>query len=176
MVELPQYTLKPHINSMLAPWILKLLGLSIVLYAGVFLNIRLGMISGVDRIPPAINLFIFALLIVLVVSQVVIYHVKFANYKYLFFTDRIEFKGKKSVTFRLFDFTEAQLKQGVFDKMFNTGTLIISKDFRIGPIPNASQVKGYLEQLVKYYRYSQSKSQAMAASQSAQPSPARKGV
>ncbi len=167
-MELPQYTLKPHINSMLAPWIMKLLGLSILFYGGIFAVVKVGMLSGIDSIPPTINLFIVAVLITAVASQVVIYHVKFGKYRYLFFTDRIEYQAKKTITFRFLDFQEATLKQGAFNKMFNTGTLVLSKDFKVGPIPDAKQMKGYLEQLVKYYRYSRGKARVVAAAQPAQ--------
>jgi hypothetical protein len=81
--------------------------------------------------------------------------VKFGKYQYLFYTDRVDFEGKKTKTFMFNDFTEAKLKQGIFDKMFGTGSITLSKDFSIGPISNVAQMKSYLEQLVQYHRTSE---------------------
>ena len=55
------------------------------------------------------------------------------------------------------DFQAADLKQGIFDKMLNTGTIKLSKEFSIGPISNANQIKTYLEQLVQYFHASEEK-------------------
>lgn len=151
-MELPQYTLKPNVNCMLVPWIFKLLGLSALFYAGIYFNVRFALDSA---IPPLVNMLIFAFLLVLIMTQVIIYHVRFGKYKYLFYTDRIEYQAKKPKTFMFSDFQQAVLKQGVFDKMFGTGEIKLGKDFVIGPISNVSQVKNYLEQLVNYYRATQ---------------------
>ena len=147
-MELPQYTLKPNVNCMLVPWIFKLLGLSVLFYGGIYLNVRFALRT---EIPPLVNILIFAFLIVLIVTQIIIYHVRFGRYKYLFFTNRIEYQGKKPKTFLFGDFQEAVLKQGVFDRMFGTGRIRLSKDFVIGPVSNVVQIKNYIEQLVKYY-------------------------
>ena len=157
-MELPQYTLKPSINRMVVPWIFKLLGLSALFYAGIYFNVKYAFGA---EIPAYINLLIFVFLIVLIVAQAFIYHVKFGKYKYLFFTNRIEYQAKKPKTFLFSDFTAAELKRGIFDKMFNTGSLKLSKDFIIGPVSNAAQIKNYLEQLVRYYQASQQRYKAM---------------
>ncbi|MBU2561483.1 MAG: hypothetical protein KKD17_04235 [Nanoarchaeota archaeon] len=148
-MEVPQYTLRPNTNAMVAPWILKLLGLAILFYGGIYFNVRFAMGKS---IPPAINLFIFVFLIVLVVTQVILYRVKFGKYKYLFYTDRVEFEGKKTETFFFNDFQQAEVKQKLFEKMFDTGELRLSKIFKIGPISNVTQVRSYIEQLVQYHR------------------------
>ncbi len=168
-MEVPQYTLRPDTNAMVAPWILKLLLLAAVFYVGIYINVKLLW----DRsIPAAINIFIFVFLAVLVATQVVLYRVRFGKYKYKFFTNRIEFEGKKSQTFLFNDFSEAKLKQGLFDKMFNTGDIILSKSFSIDHVPNVVQIKNYLEQLVNYYRAMQQRyrlqQQRMQAGVSAQ--------
>ncbi len=151
-MEIPQYTLRPNTNRMVAPWILKLLGLSVLFYGGIYLNVKFAMNSS---IPPIINMFIFAFLVVLIITQVIIYNIKFGKYTYQFFTNRIEYNGKKPATFLFTSFQTAELKQNLFDKMFDTGWIRLDKEFSIGPISNVTQMKGYLEQLVKYYVYMQ---------------------
>jgi hypothetical protein len=151
-MELPQYTLRPNINRMVVPWIFKLLGLSVLFYGGVYFNARYALGTS---IPAYVNLLIFFFLIVLIATQAVLYHVKFGRYQYLFYTNRVDFEGKKTKTFMFSEFTEAKLKQGIFDRMFGTGSIALGKDFSIGPISNVEQMKSYLEQLVQYYRTSE---------------------
>jgi hypothetical protein len=156
-MELPQYTLRPNTNRMVVPWVLKLLGLAILFYAGIYLNIRfvakylrISFLSNAE-IPAYVNLLIFAFLIVLVVTQVILYRVKFGKFKYSFYTNRVEFEGKKTETFMFTEFQQAELKQNLFDRMFDTGSIRLSRSFSIGPVSGVSQVKAYLEQLVKYH-------------------------
>ncbi|MFC1742205.1 hypothetical protein ACFL3V_06740 [Nanoarchaeota archaeon] len=156
-MELPQYTLRPNTNRMVAPWILKLIGLSMLFYGGIFFNVKYAMGS---EIPAVISVFIFFFLIVLVVTQLFIYRVKYGKYSYKFYTNRIDFEGKKTETFIFSNFQQAELKQGLFDKMFNTGSIRLSKEFSIHSISNLTQMKSYLEQLVKYYNYSQDRYKA----------------
>lgn len=156
-MELPQYTLKPNVNRMVIPWIFKLLGLSILFYGGVYFNVRFALAS---TIPAYVNILIFLFLILLIATQTIMYHVKFGKYKYLFFTNRVEYDSKDVQTFMFDDFQSVQLKQGLFDKMFDTGSILLSKKFGIGPISNVAQIKSYLEQLVNYYRAAQQRSRA----------------
>ncbi|MBW2972607.1 hypothetical protein KY359_06225, partial [Candidatus Woesearchaeota archaeon] len=149
IMEVPQYTLRPNTNAMVAPRILMLIGLAALFYVGIYINAKLAV--GVS-IPPVINLVIFACLIVMVAVQVILYRVKFSKYKYMFYTNRIEFEGKKPLTFLFNDFQEAAVKQGLFDRMFGTGEIKLSKSFVMGPVGNVAQVKTYLEQLVQYHR------------------------
>ncbi|NQU78142.1 hypothetical protein HQ545_00055 [Candidatus Woesearchaeota archaeon] len=152
-MELPQYTLKPDANRMVAPRIIMMLLLSAFLYIGVRVNFFL--IGWDVSIPTFINIFILVLIAVIAATQVILYHIKFAQYKYLFYTNRVEFNGKKTKTFLFSDFSSADLKQGLFDKMFNTGSIRLSKEFSIGPVAHVTQMNTYLEQLIKYYHSSQ---------------------
>lgn len=174
-MELPQYTLKPNVNCMVVPWIFKLLGLSALFYAGIYFNVKYALKTA---IPPLVNMLIFAFLIVLIVTQVILYHVRFGKYKYLFFTNRIEYDAKKPVTFMFSDFQQAELKQGLFDRMFGTGELKLSKKFIIGPISNVAQIKNYLEQLVNYYQSTQQryKAQEQQASMQQQMAQSQQGA
>lgn len=142
---------------MVAPWILKLLGLAVLFYFGIYFNVKFAMKMD---IPSYINILIFVFLVVLVVTQVLLYHIRFGKYSYKFYTNRIEFEGKKPATFLFSEFQQADVKQGVFDKAFGTGIIRLSKSFSVGPITNVRQIESYLEQLVKYYRYTQERFRA----------------
>lgn len=156
-MELPQYTLKPSVNRMVAPWILKLLGLAVLFYFGIYFNVRFAMKT---EIPSYVNMLIFAFLIVLVVTQIILYHIRFGKYSYKFYTNRVEFEGKRPATFIFSDFQQAVVRQGLFDRTFGTGIIELSRSFSIGPITNVRQIESYLEQLVKYYRYTQDRFRA----------------
>jgi len=176
-MELPQYTLRPNTNRMVAPWILKLLGLSILFYGGIYFNVRFGMGK---EIPPIINIFIFVFLIVMVVTQIILYNVRFGKYKYSFYTSRVDYEAKSTTAFYFKDFRELELKQGIFDKLFDTGSIKLNKDFVIGPVSNVTQVKSYIEQLLKYYaymheRYKSLQQQSSMQQQMAASQPARAG-
>lgn len=166
-MELPQYTLRPNTNRMVVPWIFKLLGLSAIFYAGIYVNVKLIFNTS---IPASINVLIFACLLVLIIIQLIMYNVRFGKYQYLFFTNRVEFQGKKTDIFLFNAFSTVELKQNFFDKLFNTGSLKLSKDFEIGPISSVTQIKSYFERLIQYYQtmqqqYNMGQQQASAAQQ-----------
>jgi len=139
-----------------------LLLLSAFFYVGVFFNAKI--IFNIT-IPLAINLLISLTLLVLIVIQIILYNVRFGKYKFLFYTNRIEFEAKKTHTFYFNDYKDLKVKQNIFDKMFNTGTLILTKKFRIGPVKNSIQMKDYLLRLIKYYQYQQQRYKIQEAQQ-----------
>ena len=162
-MELPQYTLHLTIKRMLFPRILLLVVLAPIFYFGIWLNSRL---LGIE-IPGFIAVFLILFLIILVIAQAILHYIAFQKFQYSFYTNRIEFEGKKPRTFLFSDFEQATLKQNILDKIFNTGSIQLSKTFSIGPISNLTQVKTYVEQLVRYYRYQQQRMQMRAAQQQA---------
>ena len=147
-MELPQYKVKPNTIRMVIPWIFKLLALCALFYVGIFINVKLLLKS---TIPTLVNVFIVIFLLVLVIVQIVLYHLKFGKFKYVFFTNRIDYESNKPETFLFTDYKESHLKQNSLDQMFGTGTIVINNTFNLGPISNAKQVFNYLQQLIKYF-------------------------
>ncbi len=160
-MELPQYTLHHTIKRMVIPRVIMLLILAPVFYAGVWLNAKLLSM----QVPGIVSVLIIIVLLVLVGLQSLLDYVRFQKFRYLFYTNRIEYEGKKPQTFLFADFTEAKLKQNFLDKMFNTGSIVLSKTFSIGPISNVTQIKTYLEQLVQYYKFTQERYRVQQAQQ-----------
>ena len=150
-MELPQYTLHHTIKRMVVPRLILLIIMTPAFYFGIWVNAKLLGIA----IPPVISVFIFLILVVMVSVQSILNYVRFQKFRYLFYTNRIDYEGKKPQTFLYTNFTEAKLKQNMFDKMFNTGSVQLDKTFSIGPISNVTQIKAYLEQLVQYYKFTQ---------------------
>ena len=136
---------------MVVPRLILLIIMTPAFYFGIWVNAKLLGIA----IPPVISVFIFLILVVMVSVQSILNYVRFQKFRYLFYTNRIDYEGKKPQTFLYTNFTEAKLKQNMFDKMFNTGSVQLDKTFSIGPISNVTQIKAYLEQLVQYYKFTQ---------------------
>ncbi|MFC1723299.1 hypothetical protein ACFL0V_04115 [Nanoarchaeota archaeon] len=160
-MELPQYTLHHTIKRMVVPRVITLLILSPLFYVGIFVNAKLLNFE----IPSFVAVFIILVLVVMVVVQSVLNYVRFQKYRYLFYTNRIDYEGKKPATFLFANFQQVELKQNIFDKMFNTGSIKLSKEFSIGPIANVQQIKAYMEQLVQYYRFTQQRYKIQQAEQ-----------
>lgn len=153
-MELPQYTLKPDSNRMVVPWILKLLGLCALFYVGIWINVKLLLKM---TIPGIVNILIVIILIALVVVQIILYHVRFNKFKYVFFTNRVEYEGVKPQTFLFSDYQSSELKQNFLDKFFGTGTIVLQPGMSIGPIANAKQIYSYFQQLLKYFQTTRAK-------------------
>lgn len=171
-MELPQYTLHHTIKRMVIPRLAMLLVLAPAFYLGIWINARL---LNID-IPGIVAVLIIIVLIVMVAVQSILNYISFQKFKYLFYTNRVEYEGSKPQTFLYTEFSEAKLKQNLFDKMFNTGSIELSKSFAIGPISNVTQIKTYLEQLVQYYRFTQQRYKIQQAEQNMKASTTSSGT
>lgn len=148
-MDLPLYSTKPSIVRVLVPKVLKLLGLAVLLYAGVWLNLWVMK----KNIPSSINYLIIAFIILLVLVEVLLTYLQTSKHKYYFFADRLEFRGKvaKNLDFRYV--TNIFVSKNFVDKFLGTGTIIIEPDFRIENVSNCDQVFVYLQQLVERVRH-----------------------
>lgn len=151
-MDIPQYKLKPNITRMILPQIIKLVALAALFYLGLWFNLKFGFNM---EIPAAINVLVAVVLLVLVVLQLVIYHIKYAKFEYLFYPNRIEFHGNKIQTFLFRDFQGIDIKRNVFDTIAGTGTILVQPKFRVGPVSNAKQVIDYMQKLIQYFQYAQ---------------------
>ena len=50
------------------------------------------------------------------------------------------------------DLTEQELKKNLLDKLMNTGTIVLNKQFKIGPINKPDKIYPYFLKLVEYYK------------------------
>ena len=144
-MDLPLYTIKQSVLRILIPKALKLLGLAIMLYLGVLLNLYMMKKS----IPSYINYLIIAVIFILVLIEALLTHNKILKNKYYFFPGRIELRGKEPKTLDFRYITSVSISQNLLDKILRTGTINIEPDFKIGPISNCNQVYAYLQKLVQ---------------------------
>ncbi|MBU0461281.1 MAG: hypothetical protein KJ574_01705 [Nanoarchaeota archaeon] len=157
-MEVPQYSIKPNVNRLVALKIIQLIILAVLFYIALWLNLQLGFNL---EIPFMVNILVIVVLVVAVVIELIKFHVVYAQYNYLFYTNRVIFQKKdKLYTFYFKDFEKSELKSNLLDKIMGTGTIVLSKKFKIGPINKPSKVYEYLLKLIDYDKKTRSSYEA----------------
>lgn len=144
-MELPLYTIRSDVLRILLPKAVKLIGLAVLLYTGIWLNLFMMKKS----IPDTINYLIIAIIFVLVLIEALLTYNKTMKNKYYFFQGRIEFRGRQPKTMDFRYIKGISVSRDFLDKILNTGTIGIQPGFRIESIKNPDQVNAYLQQLVQ---------------------------
>lgn len=144
-METPSYSTKPNIVRILLPKILGLLGLSVLLYAGVRVNFFVFDIE----FPNWINLAVILVILVLAAADVFLTNMKNKNNKIYFFNDRIEIRGKEQNTIMLGTITNAEVKKDLFDKILKTGSIILSNGEVIKNLKYPDRIQQYIMQLLR---------------------------
>lgn len=147
MMELPNYSTKPNMIRILFPKILLLLVLSALLYFGV----RINFIVFSKEFPTIINVLVIMAIVVLVIIEVILTNKKVKDSKIYFFNDRIELREKEQATVMLSTVSKIDLKKNLFDKLLNTGTLVLSTGQTIENINYPERIKAYITQLMGRY-------------------------
>ena len=148
-MDLPLYSTKPSIVRVLIPKIFKLIGLAVLLYTGVWLNLFFMKI----KIPSYINYLIIAIIFVLVLIEALFTYMQTLKDKYYFFAGRVEFRGKLAKTLDFRYVTNMSVSKDLVDKVLGTGTIVVQPDFRVENVSNCDQVFSYLQQLVQRIRH-----------------------
>ncbi len=147
-MEIAQYSVKPSITSIILPQFFKLIALCAVFYGGVWINFFL-----LDKkIPSWANITVIFLLLALLGGQLFITKKRAGKYHYDFFTNRIEFYGKKLQSILYSDIQQIIVKRSIFDIITGTGSVVLSKDFKISNISNYEEVKNYVQKLVRNFK------------------------
>ena len=145
-MELPQYTLYLSLPRILIPKALILMCLGGFLYLGVWLNLLILNII----IPAEYHMYIILGIGVLVVMQGILNYLKFSNYRYLFYRDRVIYEGKNEKAIMLSDIQNIGFGKNFVDNIFNTGTITLSPAHKMRYVANTNQVYFYLQKLVQY--------------------------
>ena len=120
----------------------------LLFYAGIAINVFLLRVS----IPGSINILIISILILLVVMQGLLTYVQSSKLRYLVYKNRIQIEGAKQEYIMFNTIQELKHKRNFFDKMFNTGTLVIGPKKNIIAVPNFDQNFLYISQMIQYSR------------------------
>lgn len=147
-MELAQYSVKPNIFSILLPQFFKLAGLCAAFYFGVWVNFFILRREFPLWITAAL---VFALAALLAV-QLLITKARAGRWHYDFFSNRVEFYGEKLKSILYSNVQQVKVSRTIFDNIAGTGTIVLSKDFKISNIPNYAEIQNYLNQLVQSFR------------------------
>lgn len=150
-MELPRLTIKPNITRFVFPRALSLLVLCSMFYVLLVINLKF-LFKDVEQI-----YFYLSLIFILIiwVAGVSIEYIKAYNWQYHFFDDRVEFRTTitHAEEFILYnEITEVALKQNIFDRLFNTATIILKPSFEIKFIKYTNNIYFYVQKLVERSR------------------------
>lgn len=146
-MELPLYTLNLSLPRVLIPKSISLIMLGGLLYFGVWLNLLILNII----IPGIYHVYIAVFIVILVLLQAILNYLKYSNYKYLFFKDKIIYEGKTELIINYRDVQNLAFSKDFFDNIFNTGTIIMSPVHKIQYVANTNQMYFYVQKLLQYY-------------------------
>jgi len=149
-MELPQYSVKPSVSRILFPQFFKLAALCALFYGGVWINFFLLR----QNFPLWITMALVIILAILFVVQLQLTKAQANKYHYDFFSNRVEFYGDKLKSAMFSNVQEIKTSRNFFDSISGTGTIILSKDFRISNVSNYAEIQNYLNQLIQNFRQS----------------------
>jgi hypothetical protein len=142
--EQPIYILSQKKSRSLIPKIFSLLGLGVIFYLGILLNLSLlNLRAGEESIVKLIGLGVVFAIVVLGV-YLAIHHVRLS---FKFYNNRI-MQGKKKITY--VEITNTKMKQNILDKIFKTYSIELGKNFYLRHIPTSINIENYLQQLIQY--------------------------
>lgn len=139
------YVLQQDIERVCFAKLLKIVSLSIVFFFGLWLNLIL------LRIENKILILIVAGIILVFLSglETFLAYNKTKTAKYNFYQNRIEFKGKSAYYSNI---DNVYLKQNFFDKLFDTGTIVLHPYMKMKNVANAGYMTNYIKQLIQRAR------------------------
>src|SRR3990172_8664468 len=132
----PQYVLGVSKKRIVVPRVILDIFLCIVLVALLMINLSFLRID----ITPLVIILTTAIVIVILAIDVVLNYTKASVLKYYFYTDRIIEKARKEKTIMLADVKETKIANNVFDKLFNTSSIVLEPKFNIVGAENADQL------------------------------------
>lgn len=154
-MEIAQYSVKPSVRRIVIPQILRLVGLCTLFYFGVWVNLWL--LS--YEMPSWLGIVVVAVLVLLAVVQVLITHKKAQDWRYSFYSNRIEYEGDKISSVVFSEVEDVKIKRNVFDLFAGTATIILSKKFKLRNIPDYKPVADYTYKLTQSFKGAQTQYQ-----------------
>ncbi|PLW79831.1 hypothetical protein C0585_05815 [Candidatus Woesearchaeota archaeon] len=98
--------------------------------------------------PFYLTLLVMISIIILIVATSIKNYVEFANYRYQFFSNRIEFHGKKSLMVYYSQVQSVKIEKNMLDLLFKTGIINLGI-MKIRSVPNLTQVYFYVQKMVQ---------------------------
>lgn len=147
--EQPLYAVYQSRSRALIPKALLLLGLSLIFYAGVLLNVALLELNAQQETTLKTSALVI-LIVVIIVGVILTY--KKTQQPYLFYKNRI-MKGKDGIYY--LNILNTTPQSNFFDQKFKTYSIQLGKKFALRHVPASVQLTEYIQQLVEYSRKNQ---------------------
>ena len=143
-VEKPIYVLEQKKSRAMIPKILSFIGLGLVFYLGILLNLSLINLKADDE-----TIVRIASLILLLSIIVVGFYLSFhrAHLKFKFYRTEIRFNKKEM---RYNNIQNTQPKINLLDKVFKTYSIDLGNNFFLRHIPQEINLQQYLQQLIAF--------------------------
>ncbi|MBW2993459.1 hypothetical protein KY317_02705 [Candidatus Woesearchaeota archaeon] len=142
MPEQPLYIAYKDIKRVLFPRFLLLIGLGIVFYLGILLNLYLLQV----RDKTLICTLSIIVIILLIVIQMFLILKRIKTKGYAIYSNRVEF-GNKSIYYG--NVKNVYYKRNFIDKLFDTGTIFLYPYLKIEKIKNSVNVYNYIKKLIQ---------------------------
>ncbi|GEM_PF-1982547 len=127
-LEIPKYRIRPRPERFLIDKLLILIGLGILLYIAIFVNYFL-----LDsKIPTYLNLLFIVGIIFLIIMELILCYVKYGNYAYEFYQNKIIVTDGKTHEILYSDVKNMHYASNFLDKEFSTGSIVLElKDKKV---------------------------------------------
>jgi len=135
-MEQPIYVLKPDKKAYFAPRIAGVVILGILVYLGVFLNLRF-----LD-IEISIYYILGAVILALLLTGFAFLetYLKYSSSDYYFYSDRMYANGMWIPYTTIFNI---DIKIGIFDSLFKTSTIVLGKS-KLRFVPDSKEIQNYI--------------------------------
>lgn len=148
MPELPEYIVRPKASRIVVSQVIITFFLAVLFYVGIVINLNL---LGLP-LPSSVRWLIIAVLLLLVIVQGLLSYLQSSKIQYAIYKNRVEILGPKPKYIMFNTIQNITSKHNFFDKIFNTGTIILGPNFTCRAVPHFEQMIPYLNQMIQYSR------------------------
>ena len=148
-IEKPIYILEQNKSRALVPKFFSFIGLGVVFYLGILLNLSIINLNGKDETIVKTSALIL-LLAIIIVGIYLSFHRAHLNYK--FYRTGIRFNKKEMAYINIIN---TKPKINFLDKMFKTYSIELDNKFFLRHIPKETNIQQYLQQLIDFSKQKQ---------------------
>lgn len=147
--DVPKYRIRPKPERFLMDKLLILLGLGVLFYLGIYVNYYL-----LDStIPLYLNILFIVGIVLLVIMELILCYVKYGNYAYEFYEQRLVVNDGKSREIPYSEIRHINYSTNFLDKQFNTGSIVLEmkskKNIRLRYLDSPNQAYTLMQRYVK---------------------------
>ena len=144
-MELPIYSVEPKLARILFGTAAKLLILWVLFYCGILINAKLLALE----LRLGIQLIVGLLLLLLFAGQLGLTAAKARAWRYDFYSNRVEFAGSRLHSLLYSNAGQPVLRRGLLDLLAGTGTIVLTKKFKLIGIENYAELQNWLSSFLR---------------------------